>query len=76
MYRCGDKQYAPSKLDISVITVVQFTDSVSVILRMLISVLHRTPQEVLREIIVVNDGAAWDKGTQAYLKPFASTSRK
>ena len=61
-YRCGDKQYVPSKLDISVITVVQYTDSVSVILRMLISVLHRTPQNVLREIILVNDGATWDKG--------------
>ena len=62
MHRCKDEQYGPNKLDISVITVAQNSDSVSVILRMLVSLLHRTPQPVLREIILVNDATTWNKG--------------
>lgn len=62
MYRCKDKDYTPNKLDISVITVTQFTESVSVILRMLVSVLYRTPRQVLKEIILIDDATVWDKG--------------
>lgn len=61
MYRCKDEQYGSNKLDISVISVVHM-ESVSVVLRMLVAVLHRTPQQVLKEIILVNDAADWDKG--------------
>ena len=60
--RCKDVNYGENELDISVITVVQYSDSVSVILRMLVSLLQRTPQQVLKEIILMNDAAVWDKG--------------
>lgn len=63
-----DEQYAPNKLDISVITVVQDSDSVSIVLRMLVSLLHCTPQPVLKEIILVNDAATWDTGQYIYTK--------
>lgn len=60
--RCNDEEYGPNKLDISVVSVVQSSESVSVLLRMLVSLLHRTPQQVLREIILVIDAVDWDKG--------------
>ena len=60
--RCKGEKYGPNTLDISVVSVVQYSESVSVILRMLVSLLHRTPQQVLREIILVIDAVIWDEG--------------
>ena len=60
--RCKGEKYGRNKLDISVVSVVQYSESVSVILRMLVSLLHRTPQQVLREIILVIDAVIWDEG--------------
>ena len=44
------------------VSVVQSSESVSVILRMLVSLLHRTPHQVLREVILVIDAVNWDEG--------------
>ena len=59
--RCKTQRSTSSKLEVSVISVVH-SESVSVVLRMLVSVLHRTPSQALKEVLLVMDVPTWDKG--------------